>query len=1258
MEDQASPRPAGSQRRVAASRGGISGARITNVGGSSNADSPVLGQLQPSPHQFGLRSDVRGYESIGGLAPEPASRSWFDWSTWRNNSGASWTWCIPSGTRRADAIPTTELREQPEFNLYSYSYALLSKCLAPRAASRVARAVPSFLTFVACILLLVAMLSFTGSSDVPGDPGGTPGPTFTTGSPAPTSTSRERPAPTPIKDYRLPTAFSPSKYSLSLTVDPKQEVFAGQVAIEIELTSSSILTNNITLHAKELYFSASNISLYGAAVDPDAGVDPDFPEARHVTSSHFVIASVHNRIYSDIDNPNFSAPRPSKPLIPTRLQFDSASDQVIISFPHPIRPATNKESKKPSTLTLIISYTGYIGYRTKRGFFKSPVGAPGKKGKQQFIAATHFEPLSARRAFPCFDEPALKATFSITIAAPKGYTVVSNTEVVEVVGLPWVDPWYAWKFEETKAPMSNYLVAWGVGAVQALEMKLDPKVPGNASLLAEDRMVRRIRDYGAELVDRAPATMYKGGLVIRAFVYEGVSTDDVRFALRVAADSIRHYEDMFGIPFPMSKVDLWPMPDFSGEAMENWGLVIFEAAGLLVKTVDLEPGNNTLDAWTAKSDPDHQIYVSNLVAHELAHQWLGDLVTMAWWNDLFLNEAFAEWGQYFGTEAAWPGWDVWGRFFELEHLSVFEREAGGGWTRGTSLKVGDVVSDGDVFRMFDDTTYSKGAAILRMFDFWLDEAEPNPPTLFRNESETPPKFICTPWCRVVRQYLKKNAHKAVDAKALYAAVDLEDPSGLMGTAFKGWIEKPGIPVVWVDKDGKVRQERFTGWRAEGGQMRRRSEGDKSDGKGWYLSFKYEYVDTNGTVPEDGLKLGGEDRWVTKERKEEGTRFMLVNKGRRSLYLFKPTVGDMKLMALYLKRNATALDPVDRAGLVADLIALTLANYVLPNQSFPVLEYLSQETHPSVWRAAIPGLHKLLRTMEMHEGYIPLRQFVKQLVFPVAEYAGWWPECKVNVTDNTFEMKQLRATVLPFAVSLGHTKTVNIALDWFQKWVKAARAIALDPKPPLPPVRTPCFQVVEDEAVVRQVMYEAAVRAGDDLAAVTDLLNATLPLPGDLESERLYPLAASKHAFHWKRLLGVDSGQLVVLGGQGLFSEADWFNRVSAVVKNSREQGAIEFAWDIVRWGRFNTAEQGETIWERLLYNATLDADDILEALVGASWMGGAVWRDAVKILEKSDEAGGIEAHVVTAVRRGVARSESASLFRFVLGDAVVQALDK
>ncbi|KAJ3393726.1 hypothetical protein HDU84_001133 [Entophlyctis sp. JEL0112] len=1010
---------------------------------------------------------------------------------------------------------------------------------------------------------------------------------------------------------RLSLHFVPTRYRLSLTVDPESEsdIFVGSSAIELKpITKSAV--SNITLHSAGLNFTNANVSLYGVVTIP---IGPsEFNSEAFLDQSS--ISSVHHSIHrtSKVHTSSF------EPLHPVQIIWNPTFETVTLVF--------DREIVQPDpsmALTLVITYTGSLGYRTMRGFYRSPVtpaldGAHPPK-KQRFVAATHFEPLFARRAFPCFDEPHLKAKFSVVVAVPSGFTVVSNKQVEEVVEMPNVKGWYVWRFGDGIIPMPTYLVAWAVGKMTFVETKTQ---------------------MGA-----------RQGTVVRGYVYDGMNEDYIRFAVGVALNSVKFFENMFGVPFPIEKLDLWPMPDFSAQGMENLGLCIFQDSGIFIKASrqsnrsEENERSKVIKDLTVESDPSAQIYVSNLVSHEVSHQWLGDYVTMTWWNSLWLNEGFAEWAQYYGTNISYPEWKIFDKFFELEHMPVFEKELGG-YARSVGVRDESSVNrTADIIRMFDDTTYSKGASVIRMFQFWMKNIEPDP-QFIGGDNNTDDKFECSTWCRVVRNYLANNAFASVSPSNFYDSVDTEDSSGLISAAMQGWIEKPGVPVVWIDQDSAVRQERLTGWRNSTLIPASKPRKPDPDDKGWFLPFAYKFVEVNVTSPALSEKvfwqfLDSRSETHIKVR-SDAQKLLIANPGRTGLFCFKPSTQDLTLYAAVMSQDHSILSPIDRAGLVFDMVTLLLSNYVLPNQSLPVLSYLKNERNPSVWSVAVQQLSRLLRVMEYHNGYPDVISFVQKLVFPAADYVGWWPSCdKENHAANSFTMRELRSIILPFAAYLKHDKTVNASLKLFDKWVESAN---------VPNVTNPCFQINEDKGIMIRIVYETAMRVAP-LPTAVHLRNLSLALPGAMDSDRLFPLSVSEFPFHLK-ILVEQPGHLL-----------NKLEVLKAVAKNGGQIG-VEMSWEALRWGRVpsddETTSQFQSGWEDLLASGGPSVDDLVEYVVSSGFKGGAVWRDAVAATGSSGGGFGVypqnESPVLTAVRRGLERAEAAAQFRDVLGDLVKNAI--
>ncbi|HEY9869187.1 MAG TPA: M1 family metallopeptidase [Candidatus Obscuribacterales bacterium] len=378
-----------------------------------------------------------------------------------------------------------------------------------------------------------------------------------------------------------------------------------------------------------------------------------------------------------------------------------------------------------------LAFEGALNDRL-RGFYRAHYNDA--RGVRRTLAATQMEPTDARRMFPCFDEPAFKATYQITALVAPDLTAISNAPIKSES----TDPTTGQKLIEfaPTPPMSTYLVALVVGKFQSTE----PRV-----------------------VDGVP---------IKVWTVPGKAGMG-RYAQEMAGRLLTYYNNYFGIPYPAQKLDLVAIPDFEAGAMENLGCITFRETLLLV------------DDKTASTATRQQ--VAAVTAHEMAHMWFGDLVTMAWWDDLWLNEAFATWMATKSVDFLMPEWHLWDRFSAARSSAMATDSLLA--TRPIRFRVNNPEQANE---MFDEITYVKGSSVLRMLEQWVGEAA------FRAGLQ-----------RYMKKYQFKNA-RTEDLWEAIGAASGQDVSGVM----EGWVNQPGLPLISLEApsaDGrrvKLTQQRF------------------------------------------------------------------------------------------------------------------------------------------------------------------------------------------------------------------------------------------------------------------------------------------------------------------------------------------------------------------------------------------------------------------------------------------------------------------
>jgi aminopeptidase N len=346
-------------------------------------------------------------------------------------------------------------------------------------------------------------------------------------------------------------------------------------------------------------------------------------------------------------------------------------------------------------------------------------------GKKKKLIATQFESHDARKAFPCIDEPEAKATFSLTLVTPASETVISNTPIMSQEPYGGSDKKASSLQQttfETTPRMSTYLLAFAYGELGYTE------------------------------------GITKDGVTVRAYATPD-NVEQTRHGLDVAVKALEFFGEYFGVPYPLPKLDMIALPDFSSGAMENWGLITYRETTMLA--------DDTTSSIETKQ------LVALVICHELSHQWFGNLVTMKWWNDLWLNESFANLMEHRAVDALYPEWNIWEQFVNTETASAKRRDS---LVDVQSIRV-DVNHPDEISTLFDPSiVYAKGGSVLYMLLNFIGEAA------FRAG---------------LTAYFKKHAYGNTVADDLWQS--LSDASHEdIGTFMAGWINRPGYPLVDID----------------------------------------------------------------------------------------------------------------------------------------------------------------------------------------------------------------------------------------------------------------------------------------------------------------------------------------------------------------------------------------------------------------------------------------------------------------------------
>ncbi|MBK5280638.1 MAG: M1 family metallopeptidase [Nitrospiraceae bacterium] len=593
----------------------------------------------------------------------------------------------------------------------------------------------------------------------------------------------------------------------------------------------------------------------------------------------------------------------------------------------------------PGIWKLTMRFYGMLNDKL-RGFYRSTY--KDEHGMTHQLAATQFEATDARRAFPCWDEPDFKAVFAATLVIDPTLTAVSNTAIASetLAGGKKVV-----RFADTMK-MSTYLVAFIVGRIEPTE----PVMVGSTPL-------------------RLWAVPGKGHLT--------------QFGQDTAAASLSFFESYYGIPYPGDKLDLLAIPDFASGAMENLGAITYRETALLVDRKSATHGE--LER------------VADVVAHENAHMWFGDLVTMSWWNGLWLNEAFATFMEMLAVDAWKPEWKRWDSF-GVSRAAAFSVDG----LRSTRPIEYPVQAPKDADAMFDVLTYEKGASVLRMLEQHIG------PTIFRNG---------------VRDYLRAHAYGNADTNDLWVSMGkiAKQP---VPELMNGWIFQPGFPLVTAtispSSELTIRQQRFSYLSDE--------QSGLSEDQRWQIPLQMRITGA-GKTSTLRMLLTEKDATVPLPHDWET---ILLNEGGDGFYRvrYAPDLLD-RLLSAGIDRLAVT----ERFNLINDAWATTVAGLMPLTDYLDLTARFTTERDKNVWAVLIDSFSFLNRIVTV-ENRPALESFVRGRIAPAIADLGWVPRSGENELT-----RQLRGELIGAQGKLGNDPAIQRrAADLYLAYCNDATAV--------------------------------------------------------------------------------------------------------------------------------------------------------------------------------------------------------------------------
>ncbi|CAG9853689.1 unnamed protein product [Phyllotreta striolata] len=774
---------------------------------------------------------------------------------------------------------------------------------------------------------------------------------------------------------RIPKSLIPYHYRLWIhpILDEDNDnnfTFTGHVVIQINCTEN---TNKIILHYDDLIISESDITVYIPNVAPpedepegeehdisrrdipeDADETEEKMETTTVVTTEAAETTTENEITTMTESDEGVTERvvykPEKILL--RVVMVEKDD---VNFKLKISMADVLESGK--TYFVDIKFSGVI-LENLIGLYKTSY--VDLSGNTRWLATTHFQPIYARRVFPCFDEPFFKAPFEISVARRTNMTVLSNMPLKSTEPMKNNSGW-VWDHFQTTPPMSTYIVAFTISDMKSISAN---KLLGPA---------------------------------IKIWAPEG-DLPQAQYALDVTMELLPFMEEYFDTQYPLPKLDLIAIPNFGKSAMENWGIISFKKSSML-----FDPSSTSIKTRS---------FILAKIAHELVHQWFGNLVTMEWWSDLWLNEGLGTFLSEVAIVKLRPKWHAYSSIKVRDTYNTLYADS----LKSAKSIQGEVTTSAQIEPIFDSLIYQKGSSLLKMLNSTLSQ------DVFK---------------KGLQSFVKKFAYQCAtqdDLWELYTATaqnqSLIPNSVTVKDLMNSWSTQSGYPLITINRD-------YNTGIANINQTKMTESTNQTSEELWHVPITYI------TKDEENIK----EIWLERTREttlnlsDMGNKsWILANIEETGFYRVNYDVANWKLLIYQLRTSSHQIPVATRGQLIDDAFALANTGYINYTIAFDLVKYL-YITEPNYipWYAALKNMEELREITSNYEYSGLYDSFLLKLVKPM--FNELQTETRVYDTQNE---KLLRLHIVQSACRLRYGKCISWARSEYFKWMQTAEPDLINP----------------------------------------------------------------------------------------------------------------------------------------------------------------------------------------------------------------------